>query len=174
MQASAIPSKKPLWIKLVATVLALAIALAAYFSLFARQTAPDVTFSSLTGEQITMQSLRGKVVVVNFWATSCVTCVKEMPALVQTYEKYKGQGLDLIAVAMNYDPPNYVVNFAQTRQLPFTVALDHTGQVAHSFNDVKLTPTTYVIGKDGQIIKRYVGEPDFAAFHQLIEKALAA
>jgi peroxiredoxin len=167
-------SRKPFWVKLSIAVVVAVFAVAAYFSMFARPSAPEVTFSSLSGEQISMESLRGKVVIVNFWATSCATCVKEMPDLVQTYEKYKDQGLDLIAVAMNYDPPNYVLNFAQTRALPFTIALDHTGAVARGFNDVQLTPTTYVIDKNGRILKRYVGQPDFAAMHQLLEKALAA
>lgn len=166
-------TRKPFWIA-IAVALAIAIAAVAYFSLFAKKSAPDVTFSSLNGEQISMESLRGNVVLVNFWATSCVTCIKEMPQLVETYDKYKEQGLRTIAVAMSYDPPNYVINYAKTRGLPFTVALDTQGKVAHSFDEVKLTPTTYVVDKNGHIIKRYVGEPDFAALHQLIEKALAA
>lgn len=145
-----------------------------YVALSATKPAPDVMFSSITGEQVSLQSLRGKVVMVNFWATSCTTCIKEMPAMVQTYNKYKDKGLDFVAVAMSYDPPNYVLNYAQTRNLPFKVALDVQGQVAKSFDDVKLTPTTYVIDKEGKIIKRYVGEPDFAALHQLLEKALSA
>jgi peroxiredoxin len=112
--------------------------------------------------------------MVNFWATSCTTCVHEMPEMVQTYNKYKDQGLEFVAVAMSYDAPNYVLNYAQTRNLPFKVALDTTGDVAKSFGEVKLTPTTYVIDKQGNIIKRYVGEPEFAALHQLLEKALKA
>ncbi|MGH8808619.1 MAG: peroxiredoxin family protein [Noviherbaspirillum sp.] len=161
-------------IKVLGAIAAVAIALIGYFSVSTEKTAPDVTFTSLSGEKITMQSLRGKVVMVNFWATSCTTCVKEMPDMVQTYNKYKDKGLDFVAVAMSYDPPNYVLNYAQTRNLPFKVALDTQGEVAKSFDDVKLTPTTYVIDKNGRIIKRYVGEPDFAALHQLLEKALAA
>lgn len=145
-----------------------------YVSLSSTKPAPDVTFTSITGEQVRMHSLRGKVVMVNFWATSCTTCIKEMPAMVQTYNKYKDKGLDFVAVAMSYDPPNYVLNYAQTRNLPFKVALDVQGDVAKSFDDVKLTPTTYVIDKKGKIIKRYVGEPDFSALHQLLEKALSA
>jgi peroxiredoxin len=117
--------------------------------------------------------LRGKVVLVNFWATSCSTCVQEMPEMVETYKKYSDRGLEFIAVAMSYDPPNYVMNFSESRQLPFKVALDTDGQAAKSFGDVKLTPTTFVIGKDGSILKRYVGIPEFASMHQLLEKALA-
>lgn len=162
------------WIKVLGLVIIAAIAAVGYFSLSNKKTAPDVTFTGINGEQVTMQSLRGKVVMVNFWATSCTTCVKEMPEMVQTYNKFKDKGLDFIAVAMSYDPPNYVLNYAQTRSLPFRVALDTKGDVAKSFDEVKLTPTTYVIDKNGHIIKRYVGEPDFAALHQLLEKALAA
>ncbi|HJV87176.1 MAG TPA: TlpA disulfide reductase family protein [Noviherbaspirillum sp.] len=162
------------WSALLAVVVVVALAAIGYLSLSATNTAPNVTFSSLTGEKIPLRSLRGRVVMVNFWATSCTTCVKEMPEMVRTYNKFKDKGLDFVAVAMSYDPPNYVLNYAQTRQLPFTVALDTKGDIAKSFDDVQLTPTTYVIDKDGKIIKRYVGEPDFAALHQLLEKALAA
>lgn len=162
------------WIKpaIIGMVVA-AIAVGAYVSMNQRQPAPDVTFINLSGQKITSQSLRGKVVMVNFWATSCATCVKEMPQMVDTYNKFKGQGLEFVAVAMKYDPPNYVINFTETRKLPFTVALDSGGDIAKAFNDVTLTPTTYVIDKQGKIIKRYVGEPDFAALHQLLQQELA-
>ena len=142
-------------------------------SLFKKESAPAVSFRTLNGEQIAMESLRGKVVLVNFWATSCSTCVQEMPEMVETYKKYSDRGLEFIAVAMSYDPPNYVLNYSESRQLPFKVALDSDGQAAKSFGDVKLTPTTFVIGKDGSILKRYVGIPEFASMHQLLEKALA-
>jgi peroxiredoxin len=135
--------------------------------------APDVTFISLDGEKISTHDLRGKVVMVNFWATSCATCVKEMPAMVDTYNKFKDQGLQFVAVAMSYDRPDYVLNYTQTRKLPFKVALDSGGDLAKQFGDVAMTPTTFVIGKDGEILKRYVGEPQFPALHELLQKALA-
>jgi len=144
----------------------------AYQSLNKHQSAPAVTFLGIKGEKITPESLKGKVVMVNFWATSCTTCVAEMPEMVETYNKYKGQGLEFVAVAMKYDAPNYVVNFTETRQLPFKVALDVTGDAAKAYGDVSMTPTTFVIDKDGNIIKRYVGKPEFPALHSLLEKAL--
>lgn len=167
-------SRKNPWIKVLAVIAVVAIAIAAYFSLAAKKPAPDVTFTNLKGEKVSMESLRGKVVMVNFWATSCTTCIKEMPEMVETYNKYKDKGLDFYAVAMSYDPPNYVLNYTETRKLPFNVALDFKGDIAKSFGDVTLTPTTFVIDKKGNIIKRYIGEPNFAEVHQLIEKALAA
>jgi peroxiredoxin len=75
---------------------------------------------------------------------------------------------------MSYDPPAYVANFAQTRQLPFKVAVDNTGAAAKAWGEIKLTPTTFIVNRQGQIVKRYVGEPDFAALHQLLDKLLSA
>ncbi|WP_394778343.1 TlpA family protein disulfide reductase [Undibacterium sp.] len=145
-----------------------------FFSLSNKQQAPDVTFTNLKGEKISSQSLRGKVVMVNFWATSCETCVAEMPHMIETYNKYNKQGLEFVAVAMDGDPPNYVVNYTETRKLPFDVALDLQGKLAKAFGDVKMTPTTFVIDKHGNILKRYLGQPSFPELHQLLDKALAA
>ena len=123
-----------------------------YFGEGAQQ-APQTQFVLLDGSSKTTQDLRGKVTLVNFWATSCTTCVAEMPEIVATYNKYKDQGYDTLAVAMSYDPPSYVLNFAQSRQLPFQVAIDNTGAVAKAWGDVKLTPTTYIVNKRGEIVK---------------------
>lgn len=169
------PASSRSWIKPAAIAAALlALGAIGYAMLGTSSPAPQVTFISIQGEKISTDKLRGKVVMVNFWATSCVTCIKEMPAMVETYNKFKGQGLEFIAVAMAYDPPNYVVNFTETRKLPFKVAVDSSGDIARAFGDVTLTPTTFVIDKNGQIIKRYVGEPEWASLHVLLQKALAA
>ena len=137
------------------------------------QAAPESTFVLLDGSKTTTTDLRGKVTLVNFWATSCVTCVAEMPKIISTYNKYQPQGYETMAVAMSYDPPSYVVNYTETRKLPFKVAIDNTGVVAKAWGDVQLTPTSYLVNKRGEIVKQYVGEPDFAALHTLIEKLLA-
>ncbi|MGV8806008.1 MAG: TlpA family protein disulfide reductase [Polaromonas sp.] len=157
-------------------VLAGAVVLAGLTSLpgcSSTQAAPESTFVLLDGSRQTTADLKGKVTLVNFWATSCVTCVAEMPKLIATHNKYKAQGYDTLAVAMSYDPPSYVVNYTETRQLPFKVAIDNTGAVAKAWGDVQLTPTTYLVNKRGQIVKQFVGEPDFDALHRLIEKLLA-
>ncbi|MDF1485864.1 TlpA disulfide reductase family protein [Ramlibacter sp. H39-3-26] len=135
--------------------------------------APDSTFVLLDGSRTTTSDLHGRVTLVNFWATSCTTCVAEMPRIASTYDKYKDRGYDTLAVAMSYDPPSYVVNYAQTRKLPFPVAIDNTGAIAKAWGEVQLTPTSYLVDKQGRIVKRYVGEPDFAELHQLIEQLLS-
>ena len=135
--------------------------------------APASTMILLDGKPFTTEQMKGKVTLVNFWATSCTTCVAEMPEIIATYKKFAPQGFDTVAVAMSYDPPAFVVNFAETRKLPFKVAIDNTGAVAKAWGDVKLTPTTYLVNKKGEIVKRYVGTPDFAAMQALIGQLLA-
>ena len=134
--------------------------------------APPSTFVILDGSKSTTADLKGKVTLVNFWATTCVSCVKEMPQLAATYDKFKSRGFETVAVAMSYDPPSYVVSFAQSRQLPFKVAIDNTGELARAWGDIKVTPTTFIVNKNGRIVKRYIGEPDFDALHQLLDKLL--
>ena len=136
--------------------------------------APESSYVLIDGTKISAAQLQGKVVLINFWATSCTSCVAEMPQLVSTHQKFNRRGFETLAVAMSYDPPSYVVNFAETRQLPFKVAIDNTGSVAKAWGDIQLTPTTFLIDKRGQIVKRYVGAPNFAELHALIDKLLSA
>src|SRR5690554_5028234 len=100
--------------------------------------APEVTFTTLDGQTITTQDLRGKVVMIKFWATDCTTCVAQMPGAIQRYHELSPKGFDTIAVAMKHDPESYVRNFTESRQLPFHVAMDTDGSLAKAFDDVKI------------------------------------
>ena len=160
---------KPLFI----AVAVLAVVGALAYALMDKPSAPAATFTTLEGKPIVLNELRGKVVLVNFWSTSCPGCIKEMPGLIETYQQYKDRGFEIVAVAMSYDPPNYVVNFAQTRQLPFPVALDVNGEHARAFGNVQLTPTSFIIGKDGSILEQKLGELDFAKLKTLLNKELS-
>lgn len=135
--------------------------------------APDSSFVLLDGSTVSTAQLNGKVTLINFWATTCASCVAKMPDLVATHLKFSERGFDTIAVAMRHDPPSFVVHFAQTRQLPFKVAIDNTGLVAHQWGDVRVTPTTFLVNKRGEIVKRFEGTPDFALLHQWIDDLLA-
>lgn len=154
-------------------VAVLAIAGALFYALMDRPGAPAATFTTLEGKPIVLDELRGKVVLVNFWATSCPGCIKEMPDMVESYKLYRDRGFEIIAVAMSYDPPNYVANFVQTRQLPFPVALDVDGAHARAFGNVQLTPTSFIIGKDGRILEQKLGELDFVRLNALLERELS-
>jgi len=160
---------KPLLI----AVAVLAIVGAVVYALMDKPDAPAATFTTLEGQPLALADLRGKVVLVNFWATSCPGCIKEMPGMVETYNQYKERGFEIIAVAMSYDPPNYVLNFVQTRQLPFPVALDVDGAHARAFGNVQLTPTSFIIGKDGRILEQKLGELDFVKLKALLDRELS-
>jgi peroxiredoxin len=112
------------------------------------------------------------VTVVNFWATWCPDCVREMPSMAERHRKFSGRGYEMIAVAVR-DHPNRVADFTQKRALPFKVALDDTGAISRQFGDIRITPTTFLIDKKGRMIRRYVGEPQWEEFDRLVEQALA-
>jgi peroxiredoxin len=157
---------------ILASVLAIA-AMLMLAAIFGRTpAAPQVAFVSLAGERITSAGLRGRVVLVKFWATDCVTCVKEMPDMVRTYNRYRNRGFELIAVAMSHNPPNYVIKYAEENRLPFQVALDPMGEIAKAFGNVILTPTTFVIDRRGAIVLKISGEVDVARLSALLEEKL--
>jgi peroxiredoxin len=159
--------------KLIALVAVVAIAAGAALGAWERSARPRASFVALSGKHFTTEDLRGKVVLVNFWATSCETCVAEMPKLAATWRQFSPRGYETIAVAMRYDHPNAVAEFTQRHALPFRVALDPDGEVAEAFGRVSVTPTTYLLDRRGRIVTRYVGEPDWKEFHALLERTLA-
>ncbi len=134
--------------------------------------APDVAFTTLDGESIRLSDLRGAPTLVTFWATTCVTCIQEIPHLQAMQRDYSGRGFTVIAVAMEYDPPNQVQALAEARELIYPVAMDRDGSIARAFGDVRLTPTTFLIGPDGQVLQRRLGMFDEERMRQQIERLL--
>jgi peroxiredoxin len=122
--------------------------------------APDVTFTSITGKKIALKDLLGKPVIVTFWATDCPACIKEIPDLIDLYTQYHEKGLEIIAVAMYYDPPNHVVTMTEDQRLPYYVALDLQAEHAHAFGDVQLIPSTFLITPNGLIDLKKTGAFD--------------
>ena len=161
-------------IKIVLVVLLLAVGGAVAYALTSKPAAPPVSVTALNGQTIDLTQLRGQVVLVDFWATSCPGCVEEMPLLTQTYERYKDKGVKVVAVAMNYDQPAYVANFATRYQLPFTVAIDSDGSAAKAFGNVQLTPTSFIINRKGKIVAQRIGNWKPAELDKALDKALAS
>ncbi|MFA7592955.1 MAG: TlpA disulfide reductase family protein [Thiohalobacteraceae bacterium] len=124
--------------------------------------APEVALRTIDGNEINLAGLRGKPVLVTFWATSCPGCVKEIPHLIELYRDFAPQGLQLVAVAMDYDPPDHVLAMRDARQIPYPIALDSKGEAARAFGDVRLTPTSFLIAPDGRIVRQKIGEMEMA------------
>jgi thiol-disulfide isomerase/thioredoxin len=155
------------------TVAILALILFLAFQFNKRLFAPNATFITLTGKTINMADLNGKVVLVNFWSTDCAPCVREMPDLVNTYNAYRNKDFEMIAVAIEYDPPAQVLNFATHKKLPFAVMHDGFGNVAKAFRHGGITPTTIVYDKSGFRIMYKVGELNYNDLYKLLDKALS-
>ena len=161
------------WLHRMLLIVLAATAFASCSPQFAQWPAPSITFVTIKGEKVALNDLRGKVVLVNFWATDCPICLKEMPQLIETHKKFQARGYETVAVAMWYDPPNRVVSYAEKNTLPFKVAFDPVGEHGKAFGEVTLTPTTFIIDKRGNIVSRILGEPDFGKLHKLLEEKLA-
>ncbi len=144
----------PLFILFTATVLWL------WFSPSGLSKAPDIKLAITDGTIIELQQLRGKPVLVTFWATSCIGCVREMPHLIALYYELSYDGLEIIGVAMPYDPPNQVVKLISEREVPYPIAIDIEGKAMLAFGDVFATPTSFLIAPDGTIAKHTIGEMD--------------
>ena len=160
-------------LKIIAAAAVLVLAVAGVFLATQKAAAPDVAFTTLQGQSFRTADLRGQVVLVNFWATSCGVCIEEMPALKATQEKFEARGYRTVAVAMDYDPPARVSAFVARNPLPFTFVHDRDGGIARGFDEVRLTPTSYLINRRGEIVHKILGEPDFDKLHALIDRLLA-
>ncbi len=132
--------------------------------------APALSYTLLDGRKGDLAALRGHVVLVNFWATDCAPCVEEMPALVANWQRHSPRGFETLAVSMRYDAPALVANFAEARALPFGVVIDNTGEIAQRLGNVQFTPTSLLINKRGEIVRRWVGKTDFATIGPLIDQ----
>ena len=126
----------------------------------------NLNLITISGQKITSQQLLGKITLINFWATDCPGCINEMPGLIETYNQYKDQGLEVIAVAMYYDPPSRVISFTKNNNLPFPVVLDTNKEIISKFDNVKLTPTSIILDKNGYVINTIIGEIDFNEFNK--------
>ncbi|MCK9608708.1 MAG: TlpA family protein disulfide reductase [Methylomonas sp.] len=132
--------------------------------------APELSFKTIKGESIDPADLKGKPVLVTFWATDCPGCIDEIPHLIELHRQFGPQGLRIIAVAMSYDPPNHVLAMAEAKQLPYAIALDPSGSLAQGFGNVQLTPTTFLIDRNGQIVMQKVGTFEFKDMRQRLNQ----
>jgi thiol-disulfide isomerase/thioredoxin len=133
---------------------------------------PDTEFKLVNGETLILGNLRGKPVLVVFWATTCKICLKEIPDLVELHHKYAKKGLSIVAVAMPYDHPAAVVKYARARKLPYHVALDVDKKIFNAFRDVRVTPTIFLIANEGHVLMRAIGKLKLRKLKQLIDNEI--
>jgi thiol-disulfide isomerase/thioredoxin len=136
--------------------------------------APNFTLSTVDGQQVSLHQYRGKVVFLNFWATWCIPCREEMPALEQLHQTYQSQDLTILSIDLK-ESADQVKVFFQKHGLSFPALLDQDGSVFRDYL-VAGMPTTYLIGRDGTLLARGVGGRDWkrAEALQLIQELIQA
>jgi cytochrome c biogenesis protein CcmG/thiol:disulfide interchange protein DsbE len=136
-----------------------------------RKAAPDFELSTLDGHRIRLSDLRGRVVLVNFWATWCAPCRVEMPWLSDFAVRYRDQGLTVLGISVDDGGRDRVERFVRERPVRYPILLNH-GNVDQRYGGVRFLPQTFFVGRDGRIISRVYGIRTHADFERDIRSAL--
>ena len=133
--------------------------------------APAFTLQDLNGKNVSLADFQGKVLILDFWATWCPPCVKEIPHFIELYEQYKDKGLEIVGISLDREGISVVKAFVQKYQIKYPIMMTD-GKVDKAFGGIPSIPTTFLIDSAGNISKKYVGYNDKAVFEADIKKLL--
>ncbi len=135
------------------------------------QSAPAVTFKDLAGKEVSLASLKGKVVVVDFWATWCGPCRVEIPGYIEMQKKYGKDGVVIIGVSLDQKGPKHVQKFVEQNAMNYTIVMGDSDTVA-AFGGFDSIPTTFLISRDGKILHEKSGAMSHEQYEAVLKKAL--
>ncbi|MBI4418883.1 MAG: TlpA family protein disulfide reductase [Ignavibacteriales bacterium] len=138
------------------SVLALAVLFLIAESPAQNKKAPDFRLQTADGTTIELSKLKGKVVVLNFWATWCGPCRREIPDFIEVYGEYKSQGLEIIGIALDEEGFSLVTPFVKRFNIPYPVVIG-TGKIVNAYGGFNAIPTTFVIDRNGTIVGEHTG-----------------
>ncbi len=133
--------------------------------------APDFVLKDLEGKDVKLSDFKGKVMILDFWATWCPPCRKEIPHFKELYDKYKAQGLEIIGVALDQEGVSIVKPFAESNKINY-ICLIGNEKVVQDYGGIRGIPTTFVIDKNGNIYKKYIGYQEKEVFEKDIKDLL--
>ena len=143
------------------TVVLLAVVFSTFSAAADKQKAADFSLKDLAGRTVSLSAMKGKVVLLNFWATWCPSCVSEMPSLNRLYKEMKSHGLEIIAVSTDGSASS-VRDFRKTHGLLFPVVIDDDREATRLYHVFSL-PTSFLIDKDGFVVEKFYGEYDWTS-----------
>ncbi len=133
--------------------------------------APDFVLSDLAGKPVQLTEFKGKMVILNFWATWCGPCREEIPDFVDLYKKHKDRGLIIIGISLDQAGGDMVKSFVSRYKMNYPVLLTDN-QIENSYGGVYSIPTTFIISRNGRVVNRFIGNPGIEAFKREINKWL--
>lgn len=133
--------------------------------------AADWTLKDLEGKEVKLSDFKGKVVILDFWATWCPPCRKEIPHFVELQKEYGDQGLAIVGISLDEGGAEAVKPFAEKYEINYAVVMGDQ-EVAMSYGGIEAIPTTFVIDKEGKIVSKHVGYADKETFEKEIKPLL--
>jgi peroxiredoxin len=141
--------------------------------LYKNATAPlytELQFEDVDGELHDFKDYAGKPILMIFWATDCPACIQELPELIALHEEYANKGLIMLGVSLPHDTPSHIKAMREDRGLPYTLIWDSEGEISSAFNNVRVTPTHYLISPEGKIVMRKIGVLDKESVSAQLDK----
>ena len=136
-----------------------------------QQKAPNFLLKTYSGKTIELAKMKGKVVLVNFWATWCGPCRAEIPDFIKVYNTYKSKGLEIVGVSLDDDGWSVVKPFVEKNKINYPIVLGDA-EVAQQYGGIQGIPTTFFVNKDGNIVDHQVGMLTKAILEQKIKSLL--
>jgi peroxiredoxin/YHS domain-containing protein len=124
------------------------------------RSAPNFTLANLAGEKIALENFRGKIVLLDFWATWCKPCVKSMPALQKVHDQFASKNFTALGVSIDEDGKEKVESFVKKHKIAYPILLDGDKNPAWETYKVKVIPMLFLVDPQGQIVQQWVGETD--------------
>jgi peroxiredoxin len=142
--------------KSITVVFIIALSISLFTAATAQKKAPNFSLKTGDGKTYELYQNKGKVIILNFWATWCGPCRQEIPDFVELYKKYKDQGVVIVGVSLDKDGWEKVNPFVKQNNINYPVVLDN-GTVASSFGKIQFIPTTFIIDPSGTIVDEHTG-----------------
>jgi cytochrome c biogenesis protein CcmG/thiol:disulfide interchange protein DsbE len=136
------------------------------------KSAPSFTLQDLNGKPVSLSDFKGKVIVLDFWATWCPPCVMEIPHFIELYEQYKDQGFAMVGISLDSQGVSVVKSFVQKYRVNYPILMTD-GRVDKAYGGIPGIPTTFVIDSAGNIRQKYIGYREKAVFETDIKALLA-